>query len=157
MATKKVSVKVIGFSTRKENAKVKDYWKGKLTPKNIRDPKVFVSIKDSCPLLEVKYPMYASRLLKEGKIEGVKLLIGKLEKWYVYVPSITYYKENKSVRTGMRRFLLRTPIENFEKVKEALDALDIEYTLEEAYKAKKGAKKRAPKEPSELEITGIEF
>lgn len=130
---KKETIKIVDISIRKDRPA------GENPFENITATELatFVGIKDAPVLLGIAYTIYARRLLKEGRIEGVKVQYKHYQKWLISPESITYYNSHKATRTGMRRFLLRTSAENEDAVRDALGALGIEFTLELTYKAKK--------------------
>ena len=85
----------------------------------------------------LKHEQYTRRLVLEDKLEGCeKRDMGHYFKWFIPVASIEAYKARTATRAGTRRFILKMAPELESKVREALDQLDIDYSLELAYQGK---------------------
>ena len=124
--------------------------------REIKGKKVpYISIKDSTNVLGYKHSQYTRRLLLEGKLDTpltpIKVEEGKFKKWFIPIPSLYFYLENKVVRSSKRRFILKLDLEDKDKVEEALKASGVEYTLELAYnKGKAKAKTEKVEEKEEI-------
>jgi len=99
-----------------------------------------IDIVSSTSYLGFSYPIYTRRLYLEGKIEGVKIAIGKREKVFLLVSSLDSYKARVRVRTSKRRYLLYIDLDLEKKVRVALEGLGIDYRLELAYKGEEEVK-----------------
>ena len=113
--------------------------------KDSRKPKApegFVDIKEATELLGFKHTQYTRRLLAEGDPEtgtglwGKKVQYKGFSKWWIDLKSIEAYQETHRREMMGRRFVLNTALENEERIRAALDALDIEFKLELSYKSK---------------------
>ncbi len=134
-ATKKNTVSIVGYAIRKDRDPGENPFED-LTAARL---KTFKGIKDSRVHVGASHDLYVRQLLHAGRIEGVKVQFKGYTKWLIDPESIDYYHSHKATRTGMRRFLLRSSAKNETAIREALDALAIEYTLEYNYKAKKSS------------------
>jgi hypothetical protein len=103
-------------------------------------PEGWQGINEATKTLGFKHSQYTRRLILEGKLddpEPAERFQGKgYTKWMVSPKSLASYLEKVGVRGGSRRFTLKTDLENEEKVRAALDASGVEYTLELSYKGK---------------------
>jgi len=97
----------------------------------------FKGIKDSRIHVRASHDLYVRQLLHAGRIEGVKVKFKGYSKWLIDPVSIDYYHEHKATRSGLRRYLLRASRKDEQVIRDALESLDIEYTLELNYKKKK--------------------
>jgi len=95
-----------------------------------------VDLKEATVLLGFKYEQYTRRLVLEDKLEARKVAFRGYSKWMVSIDSIDEYNEKIRVRHDNRRYVLRVNPKHEEAIREALDVLDIEYTLEFAYTKK---------------------
>ena len=100
--------------------------------------KTFKGIKDSQSHVGAAHALYVRQLLHAGRIEGVRVQYKGYTKWLIDPESIDYYHAHKATRSGLRRYLLRAKASNETAIREALDAIGIEYTLEFNYKKGKG-------------------
>lgn len=96
----------------------------------------FVKIKDATPLLSMKNPDYVRRLLSQGKLEGILVRARGHVVWLISRNSIQYYTEHKAKRFAHRRYTLKIDQIDEDRVRAALDQLDIFYELTLAYKRK---------------------
>lgn len=134
-SVKKDSVVIVGFAIRKDREVGENPFE-ELTAARL---KTFKGIRDSRTHVGAAHDLYVRQLLHAGRIEGVKVQYKGYQKWLIDPASIDYYHSHKATRTGMRRFLLRTSAKNEDAVRDALTALEIEFTLEYNYKGKKSA------------------
>jgi hypothetical protein len=93
----------------------------------------FVSIKNALTLLGVKYEQYVRRLLTNSDIEGMKLKVGKTTRWLVSRESIEGRRARVREKVEGRNYILRFPTELEGKLREFLDTLDADWTLEFQY------------------------
>jgi hypothetical protein len=107
-------------------------------------PEGWLSLLDMSKTTELTAQYLRTRVLK-GTVAAVKMSNGSISKWFLDPKTI-----KRGVRSGLRRYLLRTDSSNEDKIREALDDLDIEYTLELAYTPKDEA------EAAEAAESGIE-
>jgi len=126
----------------------------------------FTSIKDSTSILGYKHPQYTRRLLLEGKFDGettslpfspIKEKEGKFSKWFIPVAALYSYLNSRVERDNRRRFIIRFPMADLEKIEKALKASKVEYTLELAYKKGQGNGKAHSKATPEKEEVLEEF
>lgn len=130
---KRVTVTIIEKSIREDRTADDDPF-AELT---IERFKTFKGIKDSREHVGAAHDLYVRQLLHAGRIEGVKVQYKGYSKWLIDPVSIDYYHEHKATRSGLRRFLLRANRSDETIIREALEALDIEFSLELNYKKKK--------------------
>ncbi len=81
----------------------------------------FVSIKEATVRLAFGYPQYTRRRLGEGRIEGLRLIIGRSTRVFVYLPSIVAYRkavENRNKYRLLDLYLPESEIARFRKVLE---------------------------------------
>lgn len=103
----------------------------------------FIGIKEATTYLGVAHSIYTRQLLLEGKFDE-PTLPKKVEhkgykKWWIAKVSLDAYRNSpRRRRVGLRRYLLRVDSKEESKVRKALDALGVEYTLEYTYKARQG-------------------
>jgi len=98
--------------------------------------KTFKGIKDSREHVGAAHALYVRQLLHAGRIEGIKLQYKGYQKWLIDPESIDYYHSHKATRSGLRRYLLRAKATDETAIRDALNALGIEFTLEFNYKGK---------------------
>lgn len=138
---------VIDIALRKDREPGENPFAG-TTGKDLKDKTKFMSIKEVAAAYDfVTHALYVSQLIKAGKLEGIKIQLPGKEKWFVSVPSVEYYNAHKNTRTGMRRWLLRCSESDIDAVREAIEGLEIEFTLEANYKAKKGSGSKGKSAP----------
>jgi len=130
---KKVTVTVIEKSIR-ENREAGDDPFEDLTVARF---KTFKGIKDSREHVGAAHDLYVRQLLHAGRIEGVKVQYKGYQKWLIDPESIDYYHAHKATRSGLRRYLLRANRKDESRIRDALEAIGIEFTLELNYKKKK--------------------
>jgi hypothetical protein len=100
------------------------------------DLKAYVSINVATTMLGLAYAQYVRRLVLEGKLVAVKIQEQNYQKWYVSRVSIEKYLTGNRRTSGLRRYILKVDEENETKVREALTALGVEFTLELNYTRK---------------------
>jgi len=129
---KKVTVTIIEKSIRQDREAGDDPF-AELTVERF---KTFKGIKDSRTHVKASHDLYVRQLLHAGRIEGVKVQFKGYSKWLIDPVSIDYYHAHKATRSGLRRFLLRAHRKDGTAIRDALEAIGIEYTLELNYKKK---------------------
>lgn len=97
----------------------------------------FVSIPDARQLLGTAYTTYVRKLLLEARIEGVKIQYKGYTKWYISKVSCSHYVRHIGRKRKPRRYTLRIHTTDEPAVRECLDNLGIDYSLELAYKGGK--------------------
>lgn len=108
-------------------------------------PKDHVDIKEATVILGFKHDLYTRQLLSRGNpktgtgLWGQKIQYKGYSKWWISLESIENYKATHRREAQGRRFILNTALENEVKIREALDALGIEYKLGLSYKSKSKA------------------
>ena len=130
---KKVTVTIIEKSIREDRDAGEDPF-AELTVERF---KTFKGIKDSREHVGAAHDLYVRQLLHAGRIEGVKVKFKGYTKWLIDPVSIDYYHAHKATRSGLRRYLLRANRKDETIIRDALESLGIEYTLELNYKKKK--------------------
>lgn len=101
----------------------------------------FVTLEDAKGRLGMAHLAYVRRLVKENKLEGIKVKIPGGSRWLVTKESITSYKKRVVRSRELRNFILRIPSEQEEVVRKALDQAGVTYNLELAFEAKPKATK----------------
>jgi hypothetical protein len=101
----------------------------------------FVTLEIAKKRLELAHLTYARRLVKESKLEGIKVKVPGGSRWLVTLESISSYKKRKVRNRALRNFIIRFPGEQEEVVRDALDKAGVTYTLELAYVSKPKDKK----------------
>lgn len=96
----------------------------------------YVDIPGSTSSLKVAYPKYARRLILSDKLKAIKVAIRGGSKWFIDKASILSYVENTGRSRELRNYVLRIPMEAEDRVRKAIEALDVKYELEIAYVAK---------------------
>ena len=130
---KKVTVTIIEKSIREDRDADEDPF-AELTVARF---KTFKGIKDSREHVGAAHDLYVRQLLHAGRIEGIKVKFKGYTKWLIDPVSIDYYHAHKATRSGLRRYLLRANRKDETIIRDALESLGIEYTLELNYKKKK--------------------
>jgi len=105
------------------------------------EQKGYIGIKEATTYIGVAHSIYTRQLLLEGKfdepIAPVKVQHKGFKKWWISKKSLQAHLDRPSRRrAGLRRYLLRVDSKEEPRVRAALDALKVEYTLEYTYKAK---------------------
>ncbi len=100
----------------------------------------FVTLEIAKRRLELAHLTYARRLVKENKLEGIKVKVPGGTRWLVTTESISSYKKRRVRSRELRNFILRIPPEQEEVVRDLMDKAGVSYTLEVAYVGKPKAK-----------------
>lgn len=101
----------------------------------------FLNLKTAHGRLGMAHLVYTRRLLRDGKLEGIKVRVKGGERWLVTKASIEGYSKRKAVNLEYRNYILRLRPEQEAQVRKFLEQLDSECTLEFAYvKKEKGTK-----------------
>lgn len=96
----------------------------------------FTDIRGCQKILGLAYSQYARKLLIAGRLEGIKLPLRGYNKWFITLESVQYYRTHTLRSLKLTRYDLRIFPDDESKIVKALDALDIPYSLEKAYKKK---------------------
>ena len=104
--------------------------------KDSKRPKGYYSIEEATLLLGFKYSIYTRRLVLEGKLASKKVAYKGYSKVYIPKTSIDLYLKNSRRSIEGRRYNLYLDPKLEGKVRELLEANNIEYRLVLAYKGK---------------------
>jgi len=96
----------------------------------------YLSINDATKALNFRHAQYTRRLVHEGKLVALKVQYEHYPKWMISIGSILEYNSNTRRSNGLRRFILKFDLQNEEKVRAALEALEIPFDLELSYQKK---------------------
>lgn len=94
-----------------------------------------VGVKEATKEMDFANSQYTRTLLWQGKIEGVKVMKGRIPTCYITLSSISLYRERHLRSAKLRRYDFRIFPEAEEQVRTALDKLGIVYSLDVAYSA----------------------
>lgn len=89
----------------------------------------FVTLKEAKVLLGLAYGQYVRRLLKDGKIEGIKVKVSGGTRWLVTRESIRRYEAERRVYTTYRNYVLKIDPKDEAAVRKFIEGLDPEYSL----------------------------
>lgn len=93
----------------------------------------FLSLKAGHKRLGMAHLVYTRRLLREGKLEGIKVKVKGVERWLVTKAAIEGYSKRKAVNLEYRNYILRLRPEQEAQVRKFLEQLDPGSSLEFAY------------------------
>ena len=96
----------------------------------------YLSINDATKLLNFKHAQYTRRLVHESKLVALKIQYEHYPKWMISIRSILEYNSKTRRSNGLRRYIVKFDLQNEEKVRAALEALDIPFELELSYQKK---------------------
>ena len=112
----------------------------KLTAQEVAD--WFVTLEEAKGRLGVAHLAYARRLVKDNKLEGIKVAVPGGSRWLVTLESIGRYDTRRVRNRELRNYILRIPSEQEAKVRKLLEQNDVPYTLEIAYVKKEKSPKQ---------------
>lgn len=100
----------------------------------------FVTLKEAQKRLSLAHGQYTRRLLKEGKLEGIKVTLKGGPRWLVSTDSIDRYDLERKAYTTLRNVTVKVDPKHFDALVKFLKGLDPLYSAEYAYeKANKAA------------------
>lgn len=116
----------------------------KALDKNTKLPKLtlgeveegYVTLEKAKVLLGIAHLAYTRRLVKDNKLEGIKVAIPGGSRWLVTKESIEGYSTRRVRSRELRNYTLRIPSEREGEVRKLLESKNIPYTLEVSYVAK---------------------
>ncbi len=111
-----------------------------LTVKDVEEG--FVTLQKAQELLGIAHLAYARRLVKENKLEGIRVAVPGGSRWLVTTDSIDRYSVKRIRSRELRNYILRIPMEQEDTVRKLLEKADIPYTLEMAYVKKEKQTKK---------------
>lgn len=95
----------------------------------------YCSINDATIRMNIKHAQYTRRLVHEGKLDAILVQMKHYQKWFILIASINE-RVKFSRKLDSRRFLLRIREDDEAVVREAIDKLKIEFSLELQFQKK---------------------
>lgn len=102
----------------------------------------FVTLQDAKEVLSIAHLAYVRRLVKDNKLEGIKVAVPGGSRWLVTKESIEGYSTRTIRSRELRNYILRIPSDQEAAVRKLLMQNGIKYNLELAYVAKEKTTKK---------------
>lgn len=96
----------------------------------------YVTLDKAKVLLNIAHLAYTRRLVKENKLEGIRVAVRGGTRWLVTKESIEGYSKRRIRSRELRNYILRIPRDKESMVRKLLEDKGIPYSLEMAYTPK---------------------
>lgn len=96
----------------------------------------FLTLEEAKKELSIAHLAYVRRLVKDNKLEGIKVAVPGGSRWLVTRESTDRYDTKRIRSRELRNYILRIPMEKEDTLRSLLKKAGIPFTLEVAYEKK---------------------